>query len=121
MSDRLLQATRRLCAAREERKALERGMLHCLRRPYFDGFGDEGPEYTTPSEPQNPGGVFCSRAMVADYDAFGGLDYIPLMEEDWCEHCRANIPAVRALRVVRARMGGLTAAVMSAYRAEEKS
>lgn len=75
----------------------------------LQGFFDRGGHY----EP-------CSRQADAGYDHFGNIRERPLEQSEWCDSCRANIPAVQELRKLRARKGGRMSALMRAYRMEVK-
>lgn len=100
---RLADAAARYCEAKELERSLVRGMRSCERRTY-------DPE----TQPQVP---FCSRTMVTREDMHGPYEE-ELPEAEWCEACRANLPARDDLRAVRRRLPGLMSAMRRAFRAD---
>lgn len=98
----LESAAARYCEAKELERRLVKAMRRCERRTY-------DPE----TRPQVP---FCSRTMVMREGMHGPYEE-ELPEADWCEACRANLPARDDLRDVRRRFPGLMSAMRRAHRA----
>lgn len=117
MSTALHRAAARYCAAKDRERVLVRSMRRCERVAYLIGHDDIGnPERTTPAEPANDGGVYCSRAMIVTTGWGGYPEDAPLPPDRWCAACRANIPAVEELRRVRRSLGGLAMVMRCAAR-----